>query len=73
MRANFTVEEVAAYAVTQTISASVVDPTAADALAVEAGTPTLVITRRHRDVRGRLISVGIHVHPADRFEITTTL
>jgi GntR family transcriptional regulator len=30
----------------------------------------LVITRRHRDSRGRLASVGIHTHPADRYAIT---
>ncbi len=73
VRANFTAEEVAAYAVTQTISASLLEPEVADVLGAEAGAAALVITRRHRDARGRLVSAGVHVHPADRFEISMTL
>jgi GntR family transcriptional regulator len=71
--AKFTVEEVAAQNVTQTISASLLEMHVADALDAESGSPALVITRRHRDRKGRLISAGIHIHPADRFEITGTL
>jgi DNA-binding GntR family transcriptional regulator len=71
--AKFTVEEVAAHNVTQTISASLLEVHVADALDAKSGSPALVITRRHRDRKGRLISAGIHIHPADRFEITGTL
>jgi GntR family transcriptional regulator len=73
MQAKFTVEEVASQIVTQTISASLLELHIADALDAEPGSPALVITRRHRDKKGRLISAGIHVHPADRLEITATL
>jgi DNA-binding GntR family transcriptional regulator len=73
VRASFSVEDVAAYAVTQTISASLLGPEVAVALAAEPGAAALVITRRHRHTSGRLVSAGIHTHPADRFEITTTL
>jgi GntR family transcriptional regulator len=72
LHANFTVEEVAAQNTTQTISASLLEPHVADSLDAETGAPALVITRRHRDAKGRLVSAGIHVHPADRFEITAT-
>jgi GntR family transcriptional regulator len=59
--------------VIQTISAALLDERIATALGAEAGSAALVITRRHRDARGRLVSVGIHTHPADRYEIETTL
>jgi GntR family transcriptional regulator len=73
LQAKFTVAEVAAQHITQTISASLLEAHVADSLQAEIGAPALVITRRHRDAKGRLISAGIHVHPADRFEITGTL
>jgi len=73
LHAKFTVEEVAAQNVTQTISAALLETHVAEALDAESGAPALVITRRHRDSKGRLVSAGIHVHPADRFEITGTL
>jgi DNA-binding GntR family transcriptional regulator len=73
LQAKFTVEEVAAQDVTQTISASLLEAHVAEALEAASGSPALVITRRHRDRKGRLIFAGIHVHPADRFEITGTL
>ena len=39
----------------------------------EPGSAALVITRRNRDPSGRLVSVGIHSHPADRYAITMEL
>lgn len=33
----------------------------------------LVVTRRHTNSKGRLMAVGIHTHPADRFEVKTTI
>jgi GntR family transcriptional regulator len=73
LQAKFTLEEVAAQNTVQTISASLLEAHVADAMDAECGSPALVITRRHRDNNGRLISAGIHVHPADRFEITNNL
>lgn len=55
----------------QVISAVVLDDDIARALDTDAGSAALVITRRHRDASGRLVSVGIHTHPADRFSIVT--
>ena len=57
----------------QTISASLLDAHMASALDAEPGSAALVITRRNRDRTGRLISVGIHSHPADRYAITMEL
>jgi len=73
LQAKFTLEEIAAQSIVQTISASVLEAHVADAMNAEPGSPALVITRRHRNSKGRLISAGIHVHPADRFEITSNL
>jgi GntR family transcriptional regulator len=73
LHARFTVAEVASQAVTQTVSATALEAHIADALDAEPGVAALVITRRHREKKGRLVSAGIHVHPADRFEITGTV
>jgi len=59
--------------VRQTISAALLNERMATALGAEAGSAALVITRRHHDARGRLAAVGIHTHPADRYEIETTV
>jgi GntR family transcriptional regulator len=73
MSGRFTTEDVATHAIEQTISAALLTDDLAAALDAVAGTPALVITRRHRDDRGHLHSVGIHTHPADRYTITTTI
>lgn len=73
LRSQITAEEVARTKVDQTISAGLVSDHIADRLLADAGSPALVITRRHRDARDRLVSVGIHTHPADRYTITMTL
>ncbi len=73
MSGRFTTEEVASHAIEQTISAALLSDELALALDAEPGGAALVITRRHRDKRGRLDSVGIHTHPADRYSITTTI
>jgi GntR family transcriptional regulator len=60
----------------QTISAGTIDPRMAKGLDAPPNSPVLVITRRHffpkREPR-RLVAVGIHTHPADRYSVTTTL
>ena len=73
LRGQFTADDVAATRVQQTISASLLDAHMASALEAEPGSAALVITRRNRDRSGRLISVGIHSHPADRYAITMEL
>jgi GntR family transcriptional regulator len=73
LRAKFTAEDLAATRVEQTISASLLSARMASALDVEPNSAALVITRRNRDRSGRLVSVGIHSHPADRYAITMVL
>ena len=73
VRGKFTTEHLAATRVEQTISASLLDDCMAAALDAEPGSAALVITRRNRDQSGRLVSVGIHSHPADRYAITMVL
>jgi GntR family transcriptional regulator len=73
LRADFTLDEVAAQVVEQIVSAALLDDRMGVALKAEVGSAALVITRRHLDKKGRLISVGIHTHPADRYSITTKL
>jgi DNA-binding GntR family transcriptional regulator len=63
--------EIAHLAVEQTISAALLDEQMAAALGAAPDSAALVVTRRHRDAKGRLVSVGIHSHPADRYQITT--
>jgi GntR family transcriptional regulator len=48
----------------QSITASIMRPHIAAALGVEPYMPALVITRRHRDKRGKLTAAGVHTHPA---------
>ena len=61
------------YRVEQTVSAALLTRDLAEALDADAGAPALVIARRVRDRSGRLLNVGVHTHPADRFQITTVL
>jgi GntR family transcriptional regulator len=61
------------YRVEQTVSAALLTEDLARALHSETGAPALVIARRVRDRSGRLLNVGVHTHPADRFQITTVL
>jgi GntR family transcriptional regulator len=73
LRGKFTADDVAATRVEQTISASLLDARMAAALDAEPASAALVITRRNRNQSGRLVSVGIHSHPADRYAITMVL
>jgi len=72
-RGTFTAEHLAGAQVEQSISAALLDARMAAALDTEPGSAALVITRRNRDQSGRLTSVGIHSHPADRYAITMVL
>lgn len=61
------------FKVEQTVSAGLLAPEVARVLGAQPGTPALVIARRVRDRNGRLLNVGIHTHPADRYEIVSIL
>lgn len=73
LRGIIRVEEVARTRVEQTIYADFLETRIAEALEATPGSPALVVARRARDSRGRLVSVGIHIHPGDRYAITTIL
>jgi DNA-binding GntR family transcriptional regulator len=73
MHPTWTVADVEHHSIEQVISAEPMDENIATRLGVVAGEPALVVTRRHRDKAGRLISVGIHTHPGHRYRITTQL
>jgi GntR family transcriptional regulator len=73
LRGNITAEDVSRTRIEQTISGALIEDYMAEGLKAESGGPALVVTRRAKDRRGRLISVGIHTHPADRYSITMEL
>ncbi len=64
------VERLAKQWVDQTISEALLEPHMADALDAEPYSAALVITRLHRDERGKATAAGIHTHPADRHTTT---
>lgn len=57
----------------QEISAGFLPAEIADALGVPRGGAALIVTRRHRDLKKRLVGVGIHTHPAERYSILTEI
>jgi GntR family transcriptional regulator len=57
----------------QEIRADLLDAEQAEALHAEPGSAALVVVRRHRKPDGRLIAIGIHTHPSDRFSIKMDL
>jgi GntR family transcriptional regulator len=73
LRGSIALEDVAAASVEQVVTAELMTPAMADALGVKPASAALVVTRRHRDHRGRVVSAGIHTHPADRYKIVTTV
>jgi GntR family transcriptional regulator len=66
-------DDVADQVIEQEIRADLLDEEQAEALQAECGSAGLVVVRRHRDPNGRLIAVGIHTHPSDRFSIKMDL
>jgi GntR family transcriptional regulator len=70
IRGQFTISEVEGQKVEQTISAALIDESIADALQATPGDAALVISRWHRHPSGRLVSIGVHTHPSDRYAIT---
>jgi GntR family transcriptional regulator len=73
LRGNITAEDVAKTRIEQTISGALIEDYMAEGVKAERGGPALVVTRRAKNMSGRLVSVGIHTHPADRYSITMEL
>jgi GntR family transcriptional regulator len=59
--------------VEQEIRADLIDEEQAEALQTTVGSAALVVVRRHLNSTGKLIAVGIHTHPSDRFSIKMEL
>src|SRR5437879_4819755 len=57
----------------QEIRADLLDDEQAAALHADVGAPALVVIRRHRRPDGRLVAIGVHTHPSDRFSIKMEL
>jgi GntR family transcriptional regulator len=72
LRGNYTDAEAAAGEIEQIVRAEPLDRQIASRLAT-AATAALVVMRRRRDERGRLLSVSIHMHPSDRYELRTVV
>jgi GntR family transcriptional regulator len=69
---DFTASQSGAYDIEQVVSAAVLDERLATALESECSA-ALIVTRRQRADGGRLVAVGIHTHPADRYELRTMI
>ena len=72
IRGNFEAVEMRGQRIEQEITADSLDERRAQALEAEAGSPALVVTRRHYESR-RLVSAGVHIHPADRYSIRSVI
>jgi GntR family transcriptional regulator len=59
--------------VEQEIRAGLLTDEQAAALHAEPSSPALVVVRRHYGARDRLVAIGIHTHPADRYSIVMQL
>ncbi|MHB8464729.1 MAG: GntR family transcriptional regulator [Acidimicrobiales bacterium] len=70
---SFRRETFSQYVVEQIVSAERLDASVALALNAEPDSPALVVTRRLRDRAGKVLNVGVHTHPGDRYTITTTV
>jgi hypothetical protein len=68
----FTAADADRYDIEQTVYADVLDPAIAARLASDRPV-ALVVVRRKRDQRGQLTAVGIHTHPADRYQLRTRI
>ncbi len=57
----------------QTVMAALIDQRLSSILKADAGTPALRIVRHYLDDDGRLFVGSVSVHPAERFEVSSTL
>jgi GntR family transcriptional regulator len=71
--ASLNPDETTEQLIEQEIRADLLDAEQAEALHAEPGSAALVVVRRHRKPDGRLIAIGIHTHPSDRFSIKMDL
>jgi len=69
---DFTASQTGAYDIEQVVSAAALDERLATVLESECAV-ALVVTRRQRTDNGRLVAVGIHTHPADRYQLRTMI
>jgi GntR family transcriptional regulator len=69
---DFSASQAGAYDTEQVVSAAALDERLAVALESEC-TAALIVTRRQRTDEGRLVAVGIHTHPADRYQLRTSI
>jgi GntR family transcriptional regulator len=67
--AQMSADQIGGQEIEQEIRAVLLDDEQADALHAEPGSAALVVVRRHRRPDGRLVAIGIHTHPSDRFSI----
>ena len=72
LRGSYTDAEASAGEIEQIVRAEPLDPELAGRL-VTGTTSALVVTRRRRDKQGQLLSVSIHTHPGDRYELRTVV
>jgi GntR family transcriptional regulator len=72
MSGDFDASQAGAYYTEQVVSAGALDERFAAALDSECPA-ALIVTRRHRAEDGRLVAVGIHTHPADRYQLRTMI
>ena len=68
---DFTLADVAALTTEQVITAELLRDELAEPLGADPGSPALVVTRRHFDGSQRVVDIGVHTHPADRYRIRT--
>jgi DNA-binding GntR family transcriptional regulator len=67
--ADLRIDETIEQTIEQEIRADLLDDEQAEALDAEPGSAALVVVRRHHRPDGRLVAIGIHTHPAERFSI----
>jgi DNA-binding GntR family transcriptional regulator len=68
-----TPDDIVGQTIEQEIRADLLDDEQATALHATSGAAALVVVRRHTTEDGRLIAIGIHTHPSDRFSIKMNL
>ena len=70
-KGKFTLADVEGLTLEQVVTAETMRPEVAERLGVAPGSPALVVRRSHFDDEHRLIKVGLHTHPGDRYRVTT--
>ncbi len=71
-RGDLTPVNVESLTTEQVVAAEALRADLAEALHADAGSPALVVRRRHFDADRRLVDIGVHTHPADRYQVRMT-